>query len=377
MSKVWNHSNNNLYNCSDGVNAENPSIEKGSKKTLLITISGNRATWEHMGLHGALWRINPEKAGFIFGGELQNPEDPILQEKLSRAMIRSVSVLETNTNIDETIGVVIDGLPPSEFTANGDGVSLFLTGEGKTHHKQEIFNMSGNTELGLAWMKQYPKYTNYNLEKEGVMGLPGCSYYFTRLDHPVVHMLQTNEETLGVHLTEETKVAEGQWYKIDIELFIYCVKSIRENILQNTPSTFNLSNLTVRISKPDGQRWLQIGPQLIDNLIPDDIRESTDCEMIAEARRLAVQRYIDKPLFLTIRLQFEYSLPDTSSCTSSLNSNPNTDIQNSIVISNSNILNNNGNVMCSNVDSMSIANYNTKLHPMNANTSSVMISNSK
>ena len=347
MSKLWGVSYNNSLGgvgC-DGFNG-NPDgangHEKGLKKTVLVNITGNRATWEHMGLHGALWRINPDRAGVIFGsGELQTPDDPILQEKLSRAMIRSVTVLETNTNIDENVGVVIDGLPPSEYTANGDGVSIFLTGEGKNLNKQEIFNMSGNTELGLAWMKQYPKYTSYNLEKEGVMGLPGCSYYFTRIDHPVIHMLQTNEDNLGVHLTEETKVNEGQWYKVDIELFIFCVKSIRENILQNTPSTFNLSNLTVRIAKPDGQRWLQIGPQLIDNLLSEEIRESSDCDLIAEARRMAVQRYIVKPLFLTMRLQFEYSLPDTSNCMTcnSSNNNSGTEFQSTTAILSANSLN--------------------------------------
>jgi len=320
MSKIMGHGNGGGGE-GNGLDSSSAGGEKGLKRTVLVSITGNRATWEHMGIHGALWRVNPDRAGIIFGdSELQNPDDPILQEKLGRAMLRSVTVLETNTNIDETVGVIIDGLPASEFTASGDGVSLFLTGEGKNMQKQEVFNMSGNTELGLAWMKQYPKYTSYNLEKEGVMGLPGCSYYFTRIDHPVIHMLQTNEETLGVHLTEETKIGEGQWYRIDIELFIFCVKSIRENILQNTPSTFNLSNLTVRLSKPDGQRWLQIGPQLIDSLIPDEVRESSDCELITEARRLAIQRYVDKPLFMTLRLQFEYSLPDTSSCVATMSS---------------------------------------------------------
>jgi len=265
--------------------------------------------------------------------------DYIIQEKLSRAMIRKVSVLESNTNIDELVGVTIDGLPCSEFTNNGDCASLFMTGEGKNMEIREIFNMTGNTELGLAWMKQYPKYTTYNLEEEGTMFLPGCSYYFVRIDHPVIHMLKTNEDTLGIHITEDSVVSDG-WHKVDIEVFIYCIRSIRDNILQNAPSTFNLNQLTVRIAKPDGQRWLQLGPQLIDGLISDEVRESDDCEVIAEARKQAVQRYIDKPLFLTLRLCFEYSLPEMSaseiSAANSCNSN-------AVASSNNNNNNNNNN----------------------------------
>jgi len=282
------------------------------KKTVLVQIHGNRATWDHLGVHGALWRINPDRAGLIFGGDTQNTNDPALQDKLSRALIRSVKVLQTNTNIDEVVAVNIDGLPASEYTANGDSATMFLLGEGKNNQAQEVFNLSGNTELGLAWMKQYPKYTTFNLEKEGVLFLPGCSYYFVRIDHPVVHMLKTNEETLGIHITEETQVAEGKWHRVDIEVFIFCIRSIRDNILQNTPSTFNLNMLTVRVAKPDGQRWLQLSPQLVDSLISDEVRESNDTDLIAEARKQAVQRYIDRPLFVTLRLCFEYALPEAS-----------------------------------------------------------------
>jgi len=92
---------------------------------------------------------------------------------------------------------------------------------------------------------------------------------------------------------------------------MFCVQNIRDNILQNTPSTFNLSHLTVRIAKPDGARWLDVRPQLIDSLIADEIKESSDVALIAEARQLAVRRYLDRPLSVTMRIAIEYSLPDT------------------------------------------------------------------
>ena len=124
-------------------------------------------------------------------------------------------------------------------------------------------------------------------------------------------MLQTNEDTLGVHISAEP-AAEGRWYKVDIDAFMFCVQNIRDNILQNTPSTFNLSQLTVRIGKPDGGRWLDVRPQLIDSLIADDIKESSDAQLITEARQLAVRRYLDRPLHVTLRIAFEYSLPETT-----------------------------------------------------------------
>lgn len=306
-----------------------PNSEKGTSRNILVHISGNRASWEHMGIHGALWRINPEKAGMIFSYDMGDSgapcNDQTVQERVSRALIKKITILESNTNIDEVISVSIDGIPPKEFTVNGDGSSIFLLGAGRVTEPQEIFNLSGNTELGMAWMRQYPQYTNANLDIEGVMFLTGASYYFVHIGHPAIHMLKANQDQLGVQIRPENLV-DGIWYKVDTEAFIFCVKALRENILQNAPSTFNLSTLTVRISKPDGQRWLQLPPQVIDNLIPENIlqtsQESPDNQALyQEAKIAAIQRYLDKPLFLTLRLSVEYTLAETSSLQTCTNSN--------------------------------------------------------
>jgi hypothetical protein len=287
--------------------------QQGSKcatRNVLVHITGNRASWEHMGIHGALWRINPDKAALIFNydssdnnnGELLSLEQAV-QERVGRALIKKITVVESHTNVDEVVGITVDGLPPKEFTAGGDGASLYLLGGGRITEPQEIFNLSGNTELGMAWMKQYPKYTHTNLDVEGVMFLTGASYYFVHEAHPAIHMLKANQDQLGVQIREETLV-NGSWYKVDTEAFLFCVKTLRENILQNAPSTFDLSALTVRIAKPDGQRWLQLPPQVIEGL------SSSGADDQQETKILQIQKYLDKPLFVTMRLAIEYTLPD-------------------------------------------------------------------
>ena len=101
-------------------------------------------------------------------------------------------------------------------------------------------------------------------------------------------------------------------------VYFLCEVYKREDIAKY-PSTFNFPNLTVQLSKPEGQRWLQMGPQHMYSLIPDEVKESSDCKLITEARRLAIQRYVDS-LFMTLRLQLEYLLPDTSSCIATMSS---------------------------------------------------------
>ena len=143
------------------------------------------------------------------------------------------------------------------------------------------------------------------------MFLTGASYYFVHEGHPAIHMLKANQEQLGVQICPDTLV-DGSWYKVDTEAFVFCVKALRENILQNAPSTFNLSSLTVRISKPDGQRWLHLPPQVIDSLMPENGQGDNQSEYQL-AKIAAIQRFIDKPLYLTLRLQIEYTLPETPS----------------------------------------------------------------
>jgi len=288
------------------------SSSKGAVRHLLVHITGNRASWEHMGIHGALWRINADKAGPIFnydGNESLLGGEHGLHERVSRALIKRITVVESNTNVDEVVGVSIDGLPPKEFTASGDGVSLFLLGSGRVTEPQEIFNLSGNTELGMAWMKQYPKYTHENLQDEGVMFLTGASYYFVHEGHPAIHMLRVNTDVLGVQIKEETLV-NGSWYKVDTEAFLFCVNTLREDLLKNAPSTFDLTSLTVRVCKPDGQRWLQLPPQVIDGLSADN---NGGQEEQQEAKIALIQKYLDRPLHVTLRLAVEYTLPELPS----------------------------------------------------------------
>ena len=296
-------------------------------RTLLVTISGNRATWNHLHMHGAVWQVNQDQAASIFadappsavaGGGLAAMDAGVaaidmgaLTDRLSRAMIRKVTVVESNTNIDEPVAVHIDGLPSAEFTRNGEGASLFLTGEGRVLQPQEIFSISGNSELGLQWMRQFPRYTNENLETEGTMLLTGASYYFVHQDHPVIHFLKANEERFGILCFQEPSL-EGGWLRIDVDAFQFTVRSIRDTILKNTPSTFNLNTLTVRITKPDAQPWLHLSPQFINSLLPDEVRESNNPDLISDARQLGIQRYLDRPLFATLRLRIEYALPEAS-----------------------------------------------------------------
>ena len=122
---------------------------------------------------------------------------------------------------------------------------------------------------------------------------------------------------------------------------------LRENVLQNAPSTFDLSTLTVRISKPDGQRWLQLPPQVIDSLSATQGSSASVLELSSsefqEAKIAQIQKYLDKPLFVTLRLAIEYTLPDVPQATAAA-AGPNT---NSNAMGSSSSSSSNNNAMAS------------------------------
>ena len=89
MSKAWctsgNHHTNqqmNIINNNNSINNNNNAMDSASgnnnnnvgqggehgsnsntlMRTVLVHIAGNRATWEQLGVHGALWQVNPDRA---------------------------------------------------------------------------------------------------------------------------------------------------------------------------------------------------------------------------------------------------------------------------------------------------------------------------
>ena len=48
------------------VGAQQNSDRMSVVRNLLVHINGNRVTWEHLGMNGAVWRVNAERADSIF-----------------------------------------------------------------------------------------------------------------------------------------------------------------------------------------------------------------------------------------------------------------------------------------------------------------------
>ena len=280
---------------------------------LMVHITGNRAQWEFSGAFGTSppWRISPEQAEAIFSyKDGAAPEtDGWTDDRISRALLRRVTLLESKTNIDEPVGIIIDGLPTKEFTGQGDPATCYLLGAGHVTTPQEVYAISGNMELGLMWMQRFPQFTGDNLTEFGVLRLQGANFFFVHESHPTIIMLKASQTELGVLMLPDTQIMEGQWYRVDLDTFTICVKTLRDGVLQHMPSPFDLSSLTIRLSNPDKKSWLNVPPQIVDEMLPESIREGKDLDAMQEERNRVADRYTNRLLYVTMRLAFEYALP--------------------------------------------------------------------
>lgn len=126
-----------------------------------------------------------------------------------------------------------------EFFLSSDLISIFKVLEIALEQASEKLVAM---EVALdAKSAKIEKIGNTNLDVKGVMFLTGASYCFVHEGHPVIHTLKANQGQLGVQIKKETLV-NGSWYKIDTETFVFCVKALRENILQNAPGPFTTAS---------------------------------------------------------------------------------------------------------------------------------------
>eukprot|EP00961_Rhodomonas_salina_P023738 318863-Rhodomonas_salina.1 len=224
-------------------------------RTVLAEIRGTPAMFASAGGTAAQWKIPPNIAPKIFGPSVTAGMPPELLERMLRSVIlRKVRLVEARTNAKDIIGIQIQGLPKSEFTTTGDDHHALVMGSGKTKNL-DVFNAPGDTDMGIQWMQEYPNFTQDNIRSEKVMRLNGADYYFVHKHHPVIKMLYKNQADLGTSISDNDMV-NGQWYRVDLETFDDACNSLDHNVFSKTPQIFDLTNLTLKMKRPDNKGWL-------------------------------------------------------------------------------------------------------------------------
>eukprot|EP00961_Rhodomonas_salina_P296127 3936074-Rhodomonas_salina.3 len=266
------------------------------KRTVLVNIQGSPASLDSLGGDAGSWSLTPEQAMRIFARESHIPPDQCMKE-IRNVILRRVRVLEYKSNAPDVCGLYIEGLPGNEFTQTGEDHHMFLLGAGQSSTPQDIFVASGDTDLGMQWMQQFPNYNKENIRTNQVMRLNGADYYFVHEDHPVINLLYHNQDALGTKIDCNDKV-NNYWYRVNTQVFDDSCHTLDTEIFSKTPQVYDLSRLRVRIRRPDNKRWL-------DTPMLHELAAATD----QATKEILYKRFTDTPIYVVARMELEYAVP--------------------------------------------------------------------
>jgi hypothetical protein len=162
-------------------------------RTVLVNIHASPASMDSLGGDAGCWSLNPDQAVRIFSPDPKMPYDEALSG-IKNVILRRVKVLGYKSSLPDVCGLYIDGIPGNEFTQSGEDHHMFMLGKSESNIPQDVFICSGDTELGLQWMQQFPTFNRENFRIEKVMRLNGADYYFVHETHPVINLLYHNQE---------------------------------------------------------------------------------------------------------------------------------------------------------------------------------------
>lgn len=163
----------------------------------------------------------------------------------------------------------------------------------------DVFAASGDTDLGVQWMQEFPNYTKDNIRNYQVMRLNGATYYFVHESHPVISLLYHNQDKLGTRIEESDKV-NGQWYRIDCHVFEDSCDTLETDVFSKTPQVYDLTKLMIRLRRPDNKRWMD-PPMLCDSFL-DSTKDRKTKEDI-------YRKYSETPIYVVARVQIDYCIP--------------------------------------------------------------------
>ena len=109
-----------------------------------------------------------------------------------------------------------------------------------------------------TWEEDFAKWNAENLETLCAMAVPDTDIVMVHLEHPVVQLLDKKFQDFGTVAPSEQISNTPNWRQIPRGVFDRACQWLRDNILSKSSKTFDLSQLTLHISKIDGSKFTDL-----------------------------------------------------------------------------------------------------------------------
>ena len=214
-------------------------------RTLHVNITGSLANLNMAGPSGGTWRLVDGKQAGVFGTGSELDSQTVTNQ-LRTALIHEVKLLQDHSTFPVALGVTINCVPSTEITDLGEKFAYTVLPQSKNNIGQTIYLCDANTEDGVQWRKDYPKWTSANLETEGVLNVENNPWVFVHQDHPAIALLRHNAALIGCRIDDQPKI-DMEWFKVTL-FFLLCFLYLLMDLvfLQVTRQVLNACCQTIR-----------------------------------------------------------------------------------------------------------------------------------
>ena len=257
-------------------------------RRLQVCITGTLSNFSAEGPSAATWRPLDGKQISMFGHSTDITDLASSTNALRNAYIVSCKVLEQKSTFPVPLGVTMNCIPMNEFVETGERFAFTCLPHSCNTTPHLLFEADASQSEGFEWRKNYPEYTDTNLDNHNVLEVTGCPYVFVHEKHPVISSLRANADLLGSKIDDHTKI-DGEWFKVSKQVLATCCQTLRNKVLSRI--SFNDLNLfQVQLHRTDAKDWTDPGDMLQEH-----------CDDNASI--------LDKPCSFIARIELTYEIP--------------------------------------------------------------------
>jgi len=211
----------------------------------------------------------------------------------------------TSNGFPFPLGLRINGIIPNEYTISGDSWNYIIPQKCTISTAVCIFESRGDESLMATWEEDFAKWNSENLESLCAMPVPDSDIVMVHLDHPVVQLLDKKYIEFNCVAPSDQPSTTPNWRQIPLHSFQKACQWLRDNILSKSSKTFDMSSLTLHISKIDSSKFIDLSPACFTDMA------ITGSETVSEMNIKKTQYaniIVQMPFTIDIKLSLHYRL---------------------------------------------------------------------
>jgi hypothetical protein len=236
-----------------GLAAPTPSHLTPIQRHYIVTFTGSLDSLSKDGAN-ATWR--PTDNSIFQSTTRYAPGDversPVRAGNLDQVVLLNAKLKRIDSSFPCAVGISLSHCKGNFYTGDGDRFSYLAGAMEQTHHMEQVI-ATQSPLCRSEFLKQYPGCNADTVSSEGVVRFPGENFCYINKDHPVIEMMQENQDILQIDLTNASLV-DDRFYKISETVADRCLSELKTELNEHLP-IMSLKNFSCSIRRPFNVAW--------------------------------------------------------------------------------------------------------------------------